>query len=195
MCNSSAIAAPAPPDRTTEERNALVEQNLGIVHFVVGRLQQWPAVRRLGVDEALSVGFEALLEIAGRYDPSKGWPFSTGAFSHVRRRVLQAAFRAVRQPVPLTDVAPPGEDASGFEPPAPDEPNAAEQQDEAAALWAALDAMDNETDALVVAAHFGLLDGQEYDFQATARLLGRTRERVRQRFERGLAELRTMLSE
>src|SRR4051794_20459050 len=80
---------PRPALRGTEERNALVLQHRYLPRYVAGRLAHHPAVRRLGPEEAESLGYLALLRAAELYDPARGATFCTYAYQCVARALTR----------------------------------------------------------------------------------------------------------
>lgn len=87
-----------------ERRNALVEQNLGLVRKMVGQLTRAMLWRIGGRDEADSVGLRGLLKAAQGFDPARGTKFSTYACVTISRCLYRAAgeYRA-REPLPVDD--------------------------------------------------------------------------------------------
>jgi RNA polymerase sigma factor (sigma-70 family) len=83
-----------PEVRPRPERDALALQFLPLVSHVVGRLwHRLAAVRRLGFDEALSVGQLALLNAAAKYDPANPARagFKTYAYHSISNQVVRVA--------------------------------------------------------------------------------------------------------
>ena len=83
-------ATPADREEWAERwgmvRNFLVDQNVGLVHTMVGRLQASPVER----DDMRSEAFLALLRSVERYDPWRGVRFSTYACRAIWRSAMQA---------------------------------------------------------------------------------------------------------
>lgn len=75
--------------RTTEERNALVEGHVRLVHHIVRRMARGipPCV---DVDDLIAAGYEGLLRAAERFDEQRGVAFSTFAGCSIRGAVLDA---------------------------------------------------------------------------------------------------------
>jgi len=73
-------------------RNFLVDQNVGLVHKMVGRLQASP----MDLDDLRSEAFLALLRSVERYDPWRGVRFSTYACHAIWRSGIQAIKRSKR---------------------------------------------------------------------------------------------------
>jgi RNA polymerase sigma factor for flagellar operon FliA len=75
--------------RSTEERNALVEGHVRLVHHIVRRMARGvpPCV---DIDDLIAAGFEGLLRAAERFDEERGVAFSTFAGCSIRGAVLDA---------------------------------------------------------------------------------------------------------
>ncbi len=75
--------------RSTEERNALVEGHVRLVHHIVRRMARGvpPCV---DVDDLIAAGFEGLLLAAERFDEERGVAFSTFAGCSISGAVLDA---------------------------------------------------------------------------------------------------------
>jgi RNA polymerase sigma factor (sigma-70 family) len=85
----------------SDEQAALAGENLGLAVFIARRLHRsCAAVRRLGLDQAISAAQLGLLQAAGRYDPARGLPFSALASVSVRRAILRAVALWCRGPQP-----------------------------------------------------------------------------------------------
>lgn len=86
-----------PLQRTTVERDRLVEQYLPLVRYVVARLPvTMPAT--LDREDFYSVGVMGLLHAATTYDPSRGASFKTFAYTAIRGAILDEVRR--HDPVP-----------------------------------------------------------------------------------------------
>ncbi|MEM7199130.1 MAG: FliA/WhiG family RNA polymerase sigma factor [Planctomycetota bacterium] len=91
------MKAPTAKRRTDAERDALVEQYLPLVRYVVARLPvTMPAT--LNRDDFYSVGVMGLLHAASNYDPERGASFKTFAFTAIRGAILDEIRRL--DPVP-----------------------------------------------------------------------------------------------
>jgi len=83
--------------RTQRERDALVEQYLPLVRYVVGRLPvTMPAT--LDRDDFWSAGVTGLLHAAERWSPERGASFKTFAYTAIRGAILDEIRR--HDPVP-----------------------------------------------------------------------------------------------
>lgn len=79
--------AAAPNQRSTAERDRLVEQFLPLVRYVVARLPvTMPAT--LDRDDFYSVGVMGLIHAANTYDPQRGASFKTFAYTAIRGAIL-----------------------------------------------------------------------------------------------------------
>lgn len=74
--------------RSDQER--LVLDNLAIVHSVVGKMLIDPRL----VEDAHAAGYEGLVEAAVRFDPTRGYKFSSYAFPRVRGAVIDMLRRS-----------------------------------------------------------------------------------------------------
>ena len=86
-----------PAQRTTEERNGLVEQYLPLVHHVVSRMRKEKAAN-LTRDEFVSAGVVGLMQAAATYDPDRGASFKTFAYTIIQGAILDELRR--HDPVP-----------------------------------------------------------------------------------------------
>jgi len=79
-------------DGSTEARNRIVEENLGLCYYVAVRLRH-RAPPGLDVDDLVAAGVFGLMRAVERFDPSRGVKFSTYAVkaisSHIRREILR----------------------------------------------------------------------------------------------------------
>lgn len=85
-CPDSRARRPARPG----PHAALVEANLRLVRGLAGRLIRCGIARHVEIDELISVGTEAMLESAARFDPTSGARFTTFAFPRVRGAMIDA---------------------------------------------------------------------------------------------------------
>lgn len=72
-----------PPMRSIAERNALVEANVGLTHYIALKWVQ----RGEDYDDCLSVCHEAILRAASKFDTSRGFRFSTYACNVMSRAI------------------------------------------------------------------------------------------------------------
>lgn len=83
--------------RSVAERDALVVQWQYLPRFVVGKMDDMLIIRKLSVEDAVSVGYLALIRAAEMWDETfrtaKGRPvlFKTYAVTSIKRRILHAA--------------------------------------------------------------------------------------------------------
>ncbi len=78
--------------RTLEERDQLILQWKNLVGFVIKeKLKDCSIVRRIGDEEAISLGYVGLIRAAELYDPNRGTKFSTYAVACIRNYILQHA--------------------------------------------------------------------------------------------------------
>ena len=59
-----------------KEQQALAEQNTGLVIYIINKYKRSAS---LEIDDMISIGFFALCNAAAKYDPDKGYAFSTFA--------------------------------------------------------------------------------------------------------------------
>ena len=87
---SEAEPTPRPrPARSRAERDALVEEHIGLVGHIVRRMaRRLPS--HVNQDDLISAGYEGLLRAAERFDEERGVAFSTFAGCSVRGSVLDA---------------------------------------------------------------------------------------------------------
>lgn len=74
-------------------RDKLIEDNLYLPRVVALSLRNHPGVRRMGLEEAVSIGNLALVRAARSesWDPAKGSGFDVYAWSAIRHAILNAA--------------------------------------------------------------------------------------------------------
>ncbi len=89
-------------ERLTPDEERLVEENLPLVHHIVGRMtQRFPAT--FSRDDLVQAGALGLIEAVSRFDPDRGFAFSTFAGRRIEGAVLDAlrsadwAARSVRR--------------------------------------------------------------------------------------------------
>ncbi len=76
-------------DRSTAERDALVEGHIGLVRHIVRRVARG-VPRSVDVEDLVAAGCEGLLRAADRFDSERGVAFSTFAGCSIRGAVLDA---------------------------------------------------------------------------------------------------------
>lgn len=79
---------PAPPGTPlTDDERQLVVDNLGLVHYVVGRMT---SIRPDMVDDRIQDGTLGLMRAVQLFDPGRGFTFSTYAIVAIRRAIGEA---------------------------------------------------------------------------------------------------------
>lgn len=87
-----------PAVRSRQERNELVVKNRKLSYHIAYKMhEQLEAVRILGLDEAVSIGFEKLLRAAELFDAKRGLQFSTYACTAIKSGIFREALRASRR--------------------------------------------------------------------------------------------------
>jgi RNA polymerase sigma factor (sigma-70 family) len=90
-------------NRTIEERNKLVEENLGLVPYVCNKLWNWAKKRGFGgeFDDLVSIGSIALIRAAEDYDESRGVKFATFAHTYIKNDLITQTKRGglIRLPI------------------------------------------------------------------------------------------------
>ena len=82
---------PRPPVRDREARNVLVLQYSKLPGYVVNRLWKcYTAVRKLGYDDAVQIGYVTLLRAAELWEEDRNVSFMTYAYSAIRRGIYDA---------------------------------------------------------------------------------------------------------
>lgn len=74
------------PRLTTEERNALVEANIGLAHYFA----KYYHASNMEYDDIVQEAHLGLMDAAEGFDPKRGTKFSTYACWHIRKRVMHA---------------------------------------------------------------------------------------------------------
>lgn len=84
-----------PPTRSREERDALVASCMDLVHWAV-RQQPHDILRRIGgTEEAVSIGYLALINAAIWWDANRAIRFTTYATTAIKRAIYEACDRAM----------------------------------------------------------------------------------------------------
>lgn len=78
---------------TTEE----IQENLGLVYYMKGKLFRYLPDPRLDWDELVSMGTEGLVFAIEHFDPSKGWKFSSYASVCIRGFMLRGISNTKRE--------------------------------------------------------------------------------------------------
>lgn len=164
-----------------EERNRLIEANMAMCHFVA---RKHP---RLPYNDALSTATEALIRAATLFDESLGYKFSTYALKSIfravarlyRNRPVQLDVEHRYASIWLKDFV------------VTHEPETEVGREE---VWAMLHRID-EGDAELIRSRFGLDTGEPKTLEQLGKEMGVSKERVRQRQNAILAQLKAMLQE
>lgn len=138
-----------------------------LVHWVVRR--QW--LGALSYADALQVGRIALWQALRRYDPQRGYAFSSYAVPAIERALWRAVAQAQRHPPEVLTPHPPQA--------APDLDETIERAWVAQALTALLARLPSRLHTVIVA-RYGLNGERPHTFAAIGRRLGVTRQRAHQ---------------
>lgn len=71
---------------TDEERNAMVEKNMGLVYYYAKKF----CATNMEHDDLVQEGMIGLMDAAVRFDPGRGVKFSTYAMWHIRKTIMDA---------------------------------------------------------------------------------------------------------
>lgn len=71
-------------------RQALIAEHSPLTHWMAQRLRLHPVVRRLGVEEAASIGMLALVNAVDLFDPTRRVKFSSYASIAIHRKIVSA---------------------------------------------------------------------------------------------------------
>jgi RNA polymerase sporulation-specific sigma factor len=182
FCPAEATVLP-PVDRAPVALAPLAAANVRLMHMVLRRYRRLATLRAVETCDLENAALLALHEAALLYRPERG-RFSTLAFLHMRRAVVQVLRARSRRPwrqLPATDTGEelPVADAHGQAPDARlrDEDN----QQTVARLLNAL----TDRERLVVELFYGLRDGRERTRGEVASLLGVSKTRIGQLLDRG----------
>lgn len=172
------------------ERDELVETHLGLV----GAIARAYASRRLDREDLIAAGRVGLIRAAERFDPDRGFAFSTYATFWIRqeiREALRLAAPLVAPPRPVQSIPQPNREVP-IEEFAGDNPaisRGLESREDGAVLRIAMERL-SDRERLVITRRFGL-DGEPSEtLAAIGRRLSLTRERVRQIERSALDRLR-----
>lgn len=80
--------------RSIEERNAMVEANMGLVGYVLGHY-----FRGNATDDNFQIGYIALMRAADLFDVSKGYKFTTYACKSIWGQINNAVRRKAKQEI------------------------------------------------------------------------------------------------
>lgn len=75
------------PPATGQYRQTLIQETLGLVNAIAVKVRE-SLTHALELDELVSFGREGLVDAAGRYDASRGVPFSTYAYHRIRGAIF-----------------------------------------------------------------------------------------------------------
>jgi RNA polymerase sigma factor (sigma-70 family) len=76
---------------TDIDRDALVTENLGLVHHIVKQMYRGSHVRKIGYEDAVAIGNLTLVRCARRFKPSKGFAFSTYVCRSIQLEITRHA--------------------------------------------------------------------------------------------------------
>jgi RNA polymerase sigma factor (sigma-70 family) len=151
------------------------KDHLRLAWFVAGRLSGWAARRGVDFDDLVQEAALAVVRAAQRFDPARGFTFSTYAYPTVEWTLI----RAIRRHWPVHGL--PG----AFDRPAPDVADV-DTVDEVNRLLAHLP----DRERLAVVRRFGLDGGEELTHAEVGTLLGVSGSRAGQIIMRGIAMMR-----
>jgi RNA polymerase sigma factor (sigma-70 family) len=81
--------------RTIEERNRLVEKNMGLVYTVARKLSKWAKTRGIKEeDDLVSIGSIGLIHAAATFNELKGYTFSTYAGRCIEYEIIGECYKA-----------------------------------------------------------------------------------------------------
>jgi RNA polymerase sigma factor (sigma-70 family) len=151
------------------------KDHMRLAWFVAGRLSGWAARRGVDFDDLVQEAALAVVRVAQRFDPAKGFTFSTYAYTSVEWTLI----REIRRHQSMHGL--PG----AFDRPAPEGLDA-DAAEEVNRLLARLP----ERDRFAVVRRFGLDGGEELTNAEVGRLLGVSGSRAGQIILRGIAMMR-----
>lgn len=183
---------------TPEGRRRLFEKHLPLVHHIAKKIHSRALFNIGTVDDALQTGRVVLWQAACQYNPLHGSKFITYAFRCVMNGLLREAYRpALLTGVgkrPLEDHPRVGSLPVGYDD-APERSDGRTSEDRVAnaeLVQMALAAIRPE-DRRMVEAVYGLDDSQPKSMEEFGTSVGLSRERVRQRLQRGYTEARAAM--
>ena len=174
------------PERSVEERNALIEQWSGLVPWVLRRLWHVATVRR-HADDCRSVAYLALVRAADRWREDAGAAFKTFAVGSIRWAIIHEVRRIERRrerPYP----------GDGFEPTDPVGEDEGPDREELAAAIAPALATLTPRQRQILTLHFGLDGGPYRKQKEVGRLLGCAPQNVAALREKALLRLAASLA-
>jgi len=174
------------PEPLTEDQKRLAAENFGLAYKAADLVMK-NAPPYIDRDDLAQAATFALFRAAKRFDPTRGWKFSTYATRSCIREAAQELERQTRrQTRKVAEVQWCQTDYGCQIDPAA--PAAAEDTLEIAEAWAALDGLDPRERMVVVHRNDGVTCRQ------LGELLSLTRERVRQIELKAMVKLRTRLA-
>lgn len=173
-------------ERWSRIRAYIVKRNLGLVYAMLARMAQ--TARDVDVDDLRSEGLLALLRAVDRFDPGRGFRFSTYACTTIRRAVTNriAAERRYRSRFPAPH------DEARQRPVREDRAAELAVERLRRALQANADALTSR-ESLVLAERFPAHNRRRPTYAQLAGSIGVSKERVRQIQKSALGKLRGIL--
>lgn len=166
-------------------RDHIVHRNLGLAYLMIGRLK----ARDLDQDDRLSEALYGLSRAVERFDPWRGYRFSTYACNVIARALIRHAEREAQHRERF-----PQQYSSAIERPA-EEPDAARALyvERLAAVMAGNHSRLSPLEARVIAERFPNCPGRRLTFQEIGNGVSLSKERIRQIEKTALAKLREAL--